>query len=397
MTDRFKPLSAAGSDKDRRERPQHSLARQEALIAAPPFFWPLQMAAAMSESTASVLKWYAGLFAGAGDAGKPVVEPDWTTENAIALELPTLRLRDFSSGKAGQPTLICAPYALHGATIADFAPGHSIVEALQQAGLARLAVTEWLSATHDMRYFSIDTYLADLNVAIDEMGPPVDLVGLCQGGWMALVFAARFPEKVRRLVLVGAPVDVRSATSQLMQAVDELPLGVFENLVRFGEGRILGRHALRLWGSASTVTNAERILQLSPDHDDTKRDRLKQRLAEWHAWTLDLPGTYYMQVVEWVFKGNQIADGRFVALGRVVDLGTLRAPMYLLSAHDDEVVAPEQLFAAARLIATPENCIEKETAPCGHLGLFMGAETIAGPWPRIARWLSRDLGMALAS
>ena len=30
-----------------------------------------------------------------------------------------------------------------------------------------------------------------------EIGPPVDLVGLCQGGWMALVYAARFPGKVR--------------------------------------------------------------------------------------------------------------------------------------------------------------------------------------------------------
>ena len=42
---------------------------------------------------------------------------------------------------------------------------------------------------------------------------------------MALVYAARFPEKVRRLVLAGAPVDVRAARSQLMRAVDELPLG----------------------------------------------------------------------------------------------------------------------------------------------------------------------------
>jgi pimeloyl-ACP methyl ester carboxylesterase len=45
-----------------------------------------------------------------------------------------------------------------------------------------------------MRYLSIDNYLADLDVAVDELGGKVDLVGLCQGGWMALLFAARFPE-----------------------------------------------------------------------------------------------------------------------------------------------------------------------------------------------------------
>ena len=60
-----------------------------------------------------------------------------------------------------------------------------------------------------MQFLGIDDYLADLNVLIDEIGAPVDLIGLCQGGWMALVYAARFPGKVRKLVLAGAPVDTR--------------------------------------------------------------------------------------------------------------------------------------------------------------------------------------------
>ena len=59
----------------------------------------------------------------------------------------------------------------------------------------------------------IDSYLSDLNVAVDDVGPPVDLIGLCQGGWLSLVYAARFPGKVRRLVLAGAPIDVMAEPS----------------------------------------------------------------------------------------------------------------------------------------------------------------------------------------
>jgi poly(3-hydroxyalkanoate) synthetase len=369
-------------------RPQRESLEREVPLAALPFVWPLRFAGAMNQSASSLLNWYAGLFDGARNEA-PAVEPHWTTPNAVVLELPTLRLRDVSTDEIGQPTLICAPYALHGATIVDFAPGHSIVEALQKAGVTRLAVTDWRSATAEMRHFSIDTYLADLNVAVDELGPPVDLIGLCQGGWMALVYAARFPEKVRRLVLVGAPVDVRAAQSRLSRAVDEFPLDAFENLVRLGDGRVLGRHALSLWGSSSDATNVHHVLQIS--RDDPHFDALERRFAEWYQWTLDLPGTYYMQVVERVFRENQIADGCFMALGRVADIRALRKPMYLLCAQDDEVVAPGQLFAAAGLTATPESCIEKDTAPCGHLGLFMSADTMSSAWPRIARWLSRDL------
>lgn len=371
-------------------------------LGAMPFLWPLHVVSAMNASAGAAVKWYSSLLAGGVDAETVASEPSWTTSNRIVLTLPTMRLRDFSTGGDGQPALICTPYALHGATIADFAPEHSVVEALQRSGVARLALTEWRSAEADMRYFSIDTFLADLNVAVDEMGAPVDLIGLCQGGWMALVYAARFPEKVRRLVLVGAPVDVRAAQSRLMQNVDDLPLSAFEHLVRLGEGRVLGRYALQLWGAASTVDDAAHILQIAHEKtahgkDDGRIDALKQRFANWHAWTLDLPGTYYMQVVQQVFKENRIADGRFVALGRVIDLRTVRAPMYLLAGTDDEVIESAQLFAAARLTSTPGGSVEMESAPCGHLGLFMGANTIAGPWPRIARWLLRDLDMALAS
>jgi poly(3-hydroxyalkanoate) synthetase len=380
---------AAGKGGASLTQPQLSCPDRETPLAAMPFVWPFQVASAMNESAASLVKWYAALWDHAAHDETPATEAHWTTSNTVLLELPTLQLRDLSTSRDGQPTLICAPYALHGATIVDLAPGHSIVEALQKAGLTRLAVTDWRSATAEMRHFSIDTYLADLNVVVDELGPPVDLIGLCQGGWMALVYAARFPEKVRRLVLAGAPVDVRAAQSRLSRTADEFPLDAFENLVRLGDGRVLGRYALRLWGASSDAADVHEILQIS--RDDPRFDALQRRFADWHASTLDLPGTYYMQVVERVFRNNQIAAGGFVALGRVADIRALRTPMYLLAAQDDQVVAPGQLFAAAHLTATPESCIETETVPCGHLGLFMGARTISGVWPRIARWLCRDL------
>jgi poly(3-hydroxyalkanoate) synthetase len=366
-------------------------------MAAVPFAWPFVMACSMGHATAAMLKWYGGILAGATEAAaEPPPAPDWATPNRVTLELPAMRLRDFSSGDGGPAALICAPYALHGASIADFAPGHSIAAALRSA-VPRVFLTEWRSAEPAMRYFSIDSYLADLAIAVEEIGPPVDLVGLCQGGWLALVFAARFPNKVRRLVLAGAPVDVRAAESALMRTVDELPFSAFENLVRLGEGRVLGQYALKLWGSESAAKEPESVLQLPHAESAERLDELKRRFERWYAWTVDLPGTYYLEVVQWLFKDNEIAAGRFIALGRRIDLRTLRVPLYLLAAEDDEVIAPEQLFAAMRLVSTPKEHIETRTVTCGHLGLFMGAQTIAGPWREIARWLASDLDMALAS
>ena len=165
-------------------------------------------------------------------------EPRWTTPNRVALELPSMRLREFSADDDDIATLVCAPLALHDATLTDFAPGHSLVAALQMAGLRNLFVTDWRSASPDMRFFSIDSYLADLNVAMDQLGGCANLVGVCQGGWMALVYAARYPGKVRGLVLAGAPVDINAGESELSRLARSAPASMAKQLVDLGDGRV---------------------------------------------------------------------------------------------------------------------------------------------------------------
>jgi polyhydroxyalkanoate depolymerase len=321
-------------------------------------------------------------------ADGPQHDNRWATPNRICLELGTMRLRDFSQSTGGRGTLVCAPYALHRATIADFAPGHSLVEALLRNGIARLHVTDWRSATPDMQHFAIDNYLADLNVAVDELGPPVDLIGLCQGGWLALAFAARFPQKVRCLVLAGAPVDIAAAESRIGNVATSTPMAIYEELVRAGGGRVLGQRMLQLWSAAPSSREARAILQIADDTDWGATEDLLRRFRDWHRETVDLPGKYYLQVVTWIFKENRLAEGRFAALGRRIDLAAIHHPICLLAGRDDDLVAVGQILGATRHIATPKSEIKSIIEPCGHHSLFLGANTLRQAWPRIARWLA---------
>lgn len=310
----------------------------------------------------------------------------WTTPNRVALELATFRLRDFSRKESGPPALICAPYSLHRALIADFATDHSIVEALQRGGVNRLYLTDWRSAAPNMRYLSIDNYLADLNVAVDEIGPPLDLIGLCQGGWMSLLYAARFPEKVRRLVLVGAPVDV-SVESELSHMVAHAAAGVFEGLVTGGGGLARGADLIGAWRANPDMETA---LQRSLPREDADAQDLRERFARWHSETLDLPGVFYLEVVDKIFKENRLAHGTFAALGREPQLSKLNIPVFLLAGGNDEVVPEAQAMATTRLLGTPPASIASEVTPSTHLGLFIGRTTLAASWSRIARWLLRE-------
>jgi poly(3-hydroxyalkanoate) synthetase len=354
------------------------------------WLWPL-------EASRLALQTYAQWFA--DQKPEPPRAPDqrplgWTTPNVVRLQLPSMRLREFSRGISTQPPLlICAPYALHGAIITDFAPGHSLVQALQKGGVNRIYVPDWRSAAPDMRYLSIDNYLADLNVAIDEIGAPVDLVGLCQGGWLSLVYAARFPGKVRRLVLAGAPVDV-STPSELSKMVAALPQQAFEQMVQQGDGIVSGEHMLRFWNIPFSQQDVEAALQRNLGDGSDEARMLLDRYERWDRATLDLPGTYYLEVTDQVFRQNLIAKGRFIALGRRIDLAEVRVPVFLLAGADDIVVPCDQAFATARLLGTQPAWLERGSEPCGHLSLFMGRKALNHSWWRIARWLQADIGDA---
>ncbi len=348
--------------------------------------WPAMAAASVSEMAGVFARQFANLAVGADRP--PAAEPQWASAHTIALQLRTVRLRDFSDDTACQPALLCAPLALHSAAIADFAPDHSLIAALRHAGLRHLFAADWRSANSDMRYVGIDDYLADLNIMVDEIGVPVDLIGLCQGGWMALIYAARFPEKVRKLVLAGAPIDVRAAPSPLALLAGSTPMEIFRELVRLGDGLVLGQKLMRFWGPDSVDSKSiHQLLQTRTHSNAAARIHLEARFRDWYSWTIDLPGAFFLEVVERLYKRNELATGKFMALGRQVDLARMRAPLFMLAARDDELVAPPQLFAVERLIGTPAHHLRKATAPCRHIGLFMGKRTLDEIWPEIARWM----------
>jgi poly(3-hydroxyalkanoate) synthetase len=248
-------------------------------------------------------------------------------------------------------------------------------------------MTDWRSASAEMRFVGIDQYLSDLNVLVDHLGGVVDLIGLCQGGWLSLVYAGRFPAKVRKLVMTGAPVDIAARQSRLSAMAEATPLVMFQSLVNLGDGRVIGRNIEKFWGNDTDANGIRESLQTLQPIGSTEFAQLEAVFQNWNSWTIDLPGTYYLEVIEKLYRRNELASGSLIALGQKIDLSRLRLPMYLLAGSADEVVAPEQLLAVERLVGTPPENIRREVAPSNHLGLFMGKRTLEEYWPGIVRWM----------
>ena len=324
-------------------------------------------------------------------APPPAPEPEWTTPNEIVLELSAARLHRCPGAPAQEgrrPVIVCAPFALHDARIADLCAGHSLMATLG-AGAAPLYLVDWLSATPEQSQRRIDDFLSDLHVFVDEIGGVADFVGLCQGGWLSLLYAARFPDRAGKLVLAAAPIDLEAADSALSALARSTPIESFHELVRSGEGLARGARAMRFWGFE--MNPPERIhgwLQSEADLESPQFRAEAEAFRAWNARVLDLPGAYYLEVVEKLYKRNELARGEFRALGKKIDLRGMRRPLYLIAASDDDVTAPEQLFACAGLVGTPCAAQKRQTAPGGHLSVFVGAQSLKKVWPDVVDWLA---------
>lgn len=353
-----------------------------------PLFWPMAAAWHLGEQALALMQRSADFATEAAVIDHPP-QPAWATPNQVRLELPTMRLREFTDSAAkGTPILVDAPFAGHSSTIADYAPGQSLVQVLMAAGAPRVLVTDWKSATPAMRYFDIDTYLAELNVAIDDLGGQVHLIGLCQGGWLSAMFAARFPGKVKSLVLAGSPIDTDAGDGPIKRLAHSLPLSTYKDMVDAGHGLMRGSLMLAGWKNMHPAEQyANKYATLYRNIEDKSQVARTEQFERWYENPVDLPGAYYLQAIEQLFKENRFAKGQFVGLGRTLALRDITIPTYLLGGEADDITTPEQVFAAADLIGTPKHNIVRKLVPGGHIGLFMGSGTLKSAWPGIAEWV----------
>ena len=80
-----------------------------------------------------------------------------------------------------------------------------------------------------------------------------------------------------------------------------------KTLIQANAGFMRGHTLMSAWSARGLKEpGAADVLQ-----SDDASEELVARFRVWHAWTLDLPGSYYLQVFEDLFRRNKLARGEF--------------------------------------------------------------------------------------
>lgn len=303
--------------------------------------------------------------------------------STVVFKNPFLALHKFSPGRDGVPVFIFPPHAgRHGCVVQNLID--SIVKA--QPDVAVYAF-ELFSATRETKNLTIEAWLEMLMecqkiIAIEKGSPlsKIDLIGICQGGWLAAIYASFFPNFTNRLALFAAPINLRSGAENCIERfVQTAKFSDIKNSVEFFGGIQPGFVQWSAFAFANPVPvffsryMAEFVAILAEDY--AKLDKLLKQSA-WYDTPQNLAGTWFLDVLKNHFFENHLWDGVWpVWKGQCAKLENITCPLFVYAGADDEITHPEQAKAILTKASSKTRtfrCFPKS----GHTAVFTRKKNI---------------------
>jgi polyhydroxyalkanoate synthase len=289
------------------------------------------------------------------------------------------------SAASARPVLICfalvnRPYVL------DLQPDRSLVRRLLEAGLT-VYLIDWGdpdeadSGTELEDY--IETHLGgSVRHILDTHDlEALDLLGVCQGGVLSLIYAALHGEQVANLVTLTTPVDFHTSDNLLSKWVRGLDT---ELIARTGNvsGETLNALFLALMPFRLTQHKYVRLLTGAADQ------RTVEDFVRMERWIFDSPpqaARAFAQFVRWLYQENRLVRGTLKIAGRPVRLREVRQPVLNLYALGDHIVPASASSVMQRYLGT------RDYSACaidtGHIGMYVSRQAAQEIPQRIISWL----------
>jgi polyhydroxyalkanoate synthase len=296
--------------------------------------------------------------------------------------------------------LILRPYIL------DLIPGNSLVEYLLEQGFD-VYLLDWGIPGDEDKNLSFEHYVLDnLPEAVENSSREegLTLFGYCQGGTIAVMYAALFPgEPLKNLVLLTTPVDFAPEdpglfglwtvlTSEryfdpnllfdpdpIVEAFGNVPADLPGRLVEAGTSTLkpLASHAAayaKLWERMRREGSLESLLAVSKWVDDG----------------VPFPGEAFRRWIRDFYQQNKLAKGELELRGKRVELSNIEVPLLNIAGSKDYICPLSQAEPTMDLVGSEDK--EMLVLDAGHVGLMTSLVAKEELWPRIGDWLGPRSG-----
>lgn len=282
--------------------------------------------------------------------------------------------------------------------ILDLQSDKSVVKKLLDEGFD-VYMIDWGYPSGTDRYLTVDDYVNGyINNTVDFIRTrcsldQISMLGVCQGGTFSIMYSSLYPEKIKNLITLVAPVNFDSDKGMLHIWAKSLDVDKIVDYYGIVPGEFLN--------SGFLLTDPFRLMidkyvgmfdRIDCDPADEtcliRNEEIVKNFLRMEKWIFDSPdqaGETFRQFMKDCYQKNLLIKNEFILNGKKVDLRNITMPLLNVMAEFDHLVPNEASIPLLDAVSSTE----KETMifPTGHIGIFVGSKSQNEVCPKIAQWL----------
>jgi polyhydroxyalkanoate synthase len=288
---------------------------------------------------------------------------------------------------AGLPPLVISYALVNRPYMLDLQPDRSLIRGLLARGL-EVYLVDWGYPDAADRGLALDDYVNRyLGACIDHVRrahgvPAINLLGVCQGGTLAICHAALHPGRVRNLVTMVTPVDFQTDDNLLSKWAQRLDVDGLVDALGNVPGSLLNAAFVALMPLRLTARKYATLADLADD-----RAALENflRMERWIHDSPDQAGTAFREFIRAFFRENRLVRGTLEIAGQTVDPRRIACPILNVYASQDHLVPPSASRPLAGLTASRDYTPFEFQG--GHIGIYVSRSAQELLPATIAQWL----------
>jgi polyhydroxyalkanoate synthase subunit PhaC len=275
----------------------------------------------------------------------------------------------------------------------DLQEDRSLVANLLKLGLD-VYLIDWGYPTRSDRWLTLDDYINGyINNCVDFIRKEhkldkINLLGVCQGGTFSVCYSSLYPDKVKNLVVMVAPIDFHQTGTLLNMrggcSIGEKAIDV--DLMVEALGNIPGDYLnLEFLMLKPLQLGYQKYLDF-PDIMGSEDKLLNfMRMEKWIFDSPDQVGETYRQFMKDFYQQNKLIKNEVVIGDKTINLTNVTMPILNLYAEKDHLVDPASSLALEKYIASKD--YTAKGFPVGHIGMYVSGKVQKDLPPFIVEWL----------
>ncbi len=314
------------------------------------------------------------------------VEP---TPKELVFEEDKMKLYHYLPGEAlacPTPILIC--YALvNRQYMMDLQSDRSLIRNLLGQGLD-IYIIDWGYPDHGDRYVTMEDYIdVYLDGCVDFVRErsgceQINLLGVCQGGTFSIIYSALYPEKIRNLITMVAPVDFQTTDGLLNVWSQHMDIDNMVDTMGIIPGEFMNVGFLMLKPFQLMV---DKYVGLMDNLDDPATVANFVRMEKWIFDSPAQAGEAYRKFLKDLYQENKLVKGELMIGERRVDLANITMPLLNIYATEDHLVPPASSIPLNDLVGSEDKTLY--SFPGGHIGIYVSSRSQKELAPAVSRFL----------